>query len=47
MNFNFDEKLSIEIVQNEKQKGKSARPVYRIQFPDGFVKRFTDGQILI
>ena len=46
-NFNFDDKVSIALAQNEKQGGKSVRPVYRVQFPDGFVKRFSEGQILI
>ena len=44
MNFNFDDKFTLELEQNEK---KGPRPIFRVQFPDGFVKRISEGEILV
>ena len=42
--FHFENELSISIPKGD---DKSVRPVYRVQFPDGFVKRFSHGEITL
>ena len=42
--FHFENELSISV---PKGNDKNVRPVYRVQFPDGFVKRFSNGKITL